>query len=285
MASAVEAGVAAGARAEAGSRRAIVAAVCVATAAACSTVSIPQEHVDLQASASRSRDDDNVGGQFQTRLTNIGTTDITIDSVALDSPGFDPVAASVREVTLGPGNRIDIPTQYGPVRCDRAPTPASVTVQIGGGVTTSVPLATPYDVLDTISAQECTATEVQRSVEIALNPLPDNGSDSLSAQLTIRRLSTVDAIRLDDIRGSVLYGLTAALPQTMTAEDMSLVVPVTITAATCAAHAIADSKKPFVFPVFLAFGDGDAVYSRIPMPTDTQNALITFQERVCRAAR
>lgn len=235
----------------------------------------------LQASASRTRDDDNVGGQFQTRLKNTGSDDVSIASVALDSPGFDPAPANPRSIVLGSGSQIDIPTEFGRVRCDRSPTPAHATVVLGDGVSISVPLATPYDVLDTIAKQECTAEDVTRSVELTLTPLPDSGAATLPAELTVRRSATSESVRVDEVRGSVLYGLTAPLPMTLAPDADSIIVPVDIAAATCAAHAIADSKKPFVFPVFLAFGANDPVYARIPMPQSAQQHLIAFQTRVC----
>ena len=271
----------------AGSRRALAAAACLAFLVACSPApEAPDEGSSgLEASASRTRDDDNLGGQFQTRLANIGDTAIDIVSVALDSPGFDAAAARSRAVELGPGNRIDIPTEYGRVRCGSAPTPASVTVELADGRTISVPLNTPYDVLDTIAREECAAEDVRRAVELALVPLQDTETSTLRAELTVRRLATIEPVRVDDIRGSVLYGLTAALPIALAVDSESMTVPIDITAATCAAHAIADSKKPFVFPVFLAFGDTDPVYARIPVSPDAQASLIAFQTRVCSSPR
>lgn len=278
-----EAAAAVDARAAGGSRRVLAAVACVSILVGCAAApETPDDNAHgLEASASRTRDDDNAGGQFQTRLANTGDSVLSVVSVALDSPGFEPAAASSRAVELGPGNRIDIPTEYGRVRCGQAPTPARATVVLAGGTAVSVPLTTPYDVLDTIAHQECTAEDVQRSVALTLTPGIDVGSDSLPAELVIDRVDTDVTVRLDEVRGSVLYGLTSALPATMPADSESLVVPVEITAATCSAHAIADSKKPFVFPVFLAFGDAEAVYARIPVPTVAQEMLIAFQKRVC----
>lgn len=285
-ASAVEEAVAVSAGAVAGSRRVVAAALCMILVAGCGS-SVPPvddgtaDESGLRASASRTRDDDNIGGQFQTRLANTGRTTVHVVSVALESPGFEPAAPSVRGVSLGSGNQIDIPTQYGPARCDVAPTPASVSVVVDSGQTLSIPLETPYDVLDTIARQECTASTLARSVELTLRPFPDTGLDSLAAELVVERLDTNEPVRVDEVRGSVLYGLSARLPTVLGPDAESLVVPVEITAATCAAHSIADSKKPFVFPVFLAVGDADTVYARIPVPTAVQESVIAFQTRVC----
>ena len=45
----------------------------------------------IEAEAVRQRTDEAIGGQVQVRITDTGDEPFTVTSVALDSPGFEPL--------------------------------------------------------------------------------------------------------------------------------------------------------------------------------------------------
>lgn len=271
----------------AASRAGGVVAVVVLTLAGCSNPPEQDTPIDMTASAYRSRVDDAIGGQFQITIANTGERPIAVHTIALASPGFAPVAPTVREIELQKGGRIDIPTPYGGARCDSTVGPLaarlSVTRKGEPEQDVEVPLEQPYDIIDRIHSEECTAEQVlsKVSVELSLSSPPLVSTDPLFASVVVSRGSFDGPIRVDELRGSVLYDLTGALPRTLQSDDDSLVIPLTITTASCEAHVIADSKKPFVFPIYLAFGDEKPVYARIPVPTDIQKQLVAYQGAAC----
>nr|WP_314144922.1 hypothetical protein [uncultured Rhodococcus sp.] len=241
----------------------------------------------MTASAYRSRVDDAIGGQFQITIANTAERPIAVHTIAFASPGFTPVAPTVREIELKKGGRIDIPTPYGAARCDSTVGPLaarlSVTREGEPEQDVEVSLEQPYDIIDRIHSEECTAEQVlsKVSMTLSLSSPPLVPTDPLSASLLVSRESFDGPIRVDELRGSVLYDLTGALPRTLQSDSDSLAIPLTITTASCEAHAIADSKKPFVFPIYLAFGDEKPVYARIPVPTETQKQLVAYQGAAC----
>ncbi|MGU3433937.1 hypothetical protein ACNHUS_13055 [Actinomycetes bacterium M1A6_2h] len=264
------------------------AAVVLALVGGCAQTPAPTESSDLTASAYRSRVDDATGGQFQITVTNTGERPVDVHSVALDSPGFDAVAPSVREVQLQKGSRIDIPTLYGEAVCDSSVEPLearlSVTRDGEPQQEIDVPLDQPYDIIDRIHSEECTAERVQSEVSMALtiSAPPAVSTAPLDASLSVTRGEFDGPIRVDEFDGSLLYGLSAALPVMLDRGTDSVTIPLTITTASCEAHVIADSKKPFVFPIYLAFGHDKPVYARIPVPTELQKQLVAYQQLACR---
>ena len=271
----------------AASRACGVVATTVLALAGCSNPPEQDLPSDITASAYRSRVDDAIGGQFQITIANTGERPIAVHTIALASPGFAPVAPTVREIELQKGGRIDIPTPYGAARCDTTVGPLAarlyVTREGEREQDVEVPLAQPYDIIDRIHSEECTAEQVlsKVSMTLSLSSPPPVSTDPLSASLLVSRESFDGPIRVDELRGSVLYDVTGVLPRTLQSDSDSLAVPLTITTASCEAHAIADSKKPFVFPIYLAFGDEKPVYARIPVPNETQKQLVAYQGAAC----
>ncbi|GGG03038.1 hypothetical protein GCM10007304_16360 [Rhodococcoides trifolii] len=254
----------------------------------CGGAPAPAPPSEISASAYRSRVDDATGGQFQITVTNTGERPVDVHSIALDSPGFDSVPPSVRDVQLQQGSRIDIPTLYGAAVCDSSVEPLSarlsVTREGEPQRDVDVPLDQPYDIIDRIHSEECTAERVESEVTLTLSisAPPAVSTDPLNASLEVTRGKFDGPIRVDELAGSLLYGLKADLPETLDANTDSVTVPLTITTASCEAHVIADSKKPFVFPIYLAFGDDKPVYARIPVPTELQRQLVAYQGMACR---
>jgi hypothetical protein len=275
------------------SPRIVVLLVCVA-ATACGVLpgcsnekSADEPPVPLAAEAYRSREDDAAGGRIHVRITNTGDIPATVTSVALDSPGFDPAPETRREIELGPGNRIDVEAGYGTVRCDTPPGPAYALLGVAGASPVRVPLATPYDVLGRIHDSDCAAEDLEKAAPVTLvpAPAPPEPTAPLPAQLIVTRGTASGDIRLDEIGGSVLYDVRGALPATMPADQDRLSVDITIDAARCDPHALAEAKKPFVFPLWIAVGSSEPEYSRIPVSEENRRILTNYLTVTCDARR
>lgn len=65
------------------------------------------------------------------------------------------------------------------------------------------------------------------------------------------------------------------------AAELADIVAVTLSTASCVPHVIADATKPFVFPAWIAVGDGVPVHTRIPVPVSVQRQLVEYQQRAC----
>jgi len=245
--------------------------------------------IPLSAEAYRSREDDAAGGRIHVRIANTGDAPVAVTSVALDSPGFEAAPATRREVELGPGNRIDVEAVYGPVRCDTSPEPAYALIGVADrdGSPVRVPLAAPYDVLARVHDDDCAAQDLARAVPVTLIPAaaPPEPTAPLPAQLVVSRGTASGDVRVDEIGGSVLYALHGALPATMRADEDRLSVDITIDAARCDPHALAEAKKPFVFPLWIAVGSSEPEYSRIPVSEENRRILTNYLTVTCGARR
>lgn len=295
--------------------------------AGCSGGSEPRAPADVstatvEASAYRSRDDDARGGRFQVTVTNAAETTITLQTVQFRSPAFAETPASERQLSMGPGARLDVPVTFGAADCAVSVQPVEATITYldasGARISATVPLAQPYEIIDRIHSEECAAqrfserigmtfsVEVVVPAEAATDAAPggdpsggdrpggaaagsagSGGFPQLPATLVVHRVDQSEEvpIRIDEVAGSVVWNVVPdpaePLPVTLPADAAQVQVPLLIGPATCADHVVADSKKPFVFPVWIAFGAGPPEYARIPVDDATRSELSQFLGNFC----
>jgi hypothetical protein len=239
----------------------------------------------VQALATQTRFDAAADRRFQITITNPGPLPYTVTSVRLESPGFAPAPASARDDPFPPGIRYDLPAAYGPARCDRQPEPATAVVGLhrdGGPTgTVRVPLPSADGLLARLHARECAAVELARQVQVGLVDLAPAGAGVLRGQLRVRRGSWAGDVTVTELRDSVLFAFSLALPVRLAPGATVLDVPVEVRPATCAAHRIADAKQPYLFPLFLSLGDGRAQGVDLPTTPDQQAAMYELTRTVC----
>jgi hypothetical protein len=92
------------------------------------------------------------------------------------------------------------------------------------------------------------------------------------------------AVTIQDLTGSVMYAITTAGPRplgTLAPGQRRLAIPVTATPGRCDPHAVAEIKKPFVFPAWAKLGDGEKLYTEIVVSDADKKRLDTMLRRVC----
>lgn len=248
----------------------------------------------MVALAWRTRLDDAAGGRFQIKLTNTGSEQYTVLATSLDSPGFIPLPPSPRETLFRPGARIDMPTPYGPVICDAdvhaEPAYAALEVLRPDGTREQlrVPLPSDYAILTRIHDEECLAEAIAEalSVELIDAQVVGSGADqALQATLRLTRRAGEQSIAITDVVGSMLYDLVERdgieLPVVLAPDQSMLTVPIQIAPATCAPHVIAETKKPFTFPLWLSFDGAERQYSEIPTSAAQRELLPGVLVEVC----
>ncbi len=237
----------------------------------------------IEAEAVRLRTDEAIGGQVQVRITDTGEEPFTVTAVALDSPGF--VALPLREAAteFAPGQTIDLPVTYGEPRCDVAAEPAAARVTVvrpdGSSEDLRVPLAA--EIMTRIHQEECAVLAVADVVTIEVAGLADDG-DALTGEIRLTRRSGEDPVTVARVGRSVIIDVTAdELPVEMAAGDEAFATPVVFTSATCDPHALAETKKPYVFPLEVTVGDGDPVVTDLPVDDGLRARLVALVDRVC----
>jgi hypothetical protein len=260
------------------------------SAAASSTSAVPTlpPVPGMTGEAVRQRTDEAIGGQFQVRITDTGDQPFTVTSVALDSPGFEPLPPKQLTANFAPGRIIDLPTKFGPVVCDSDVQPADVQ-PAGARITVVRPGAAPEellvplagDVLALIHGEECAVRAVEEVVDIAVTGLHEEGDD-LVGVIELARRSGDEPVTAVRISRSVLLEANAPdLPVEMAGDGDHVTVAVSFTPKTCDPHVLAETKKPYVFPLVVRIGDGDEVPVDLPLDQAAKDQLGALVDRVC----
>jgi hypothetical protein len=237
----------------------------------------------IEAEAVRQRTDEALGGQVQTRVTNTGDAPFTVTSVALDSPGFAPLPPRAETATYQPKQVIDLPTPFGDPICDTAAQPAAalLTVVRPDGTTEDLRVPLSADVLDLIHRKTCAADAVLAVADIQVSDLHDDG-DGSTGTLTLTRQSGSETVTVTALGRSVVLAPTVAeLPLRLAGTAAGASSAISFTPASCDAHVLAETKKPYVFVLSVTVGHGSAVPVDLPLDQGDKDALAAMVQRVC----
>ncbi len=237
----------------------------------------------IEGEAVRLRTDEAVGGQVQVRLTATGDDGFTVTSVALDSPGFAPEPPREADTEFAPGRTIDLPVQYGQPRCDVAAEPAAARVAVvrPGGRTEDLRVPLDAEILTRIHEEECAVLALLEVLDVEVVEQTDE-DDAVTAQLRLVRRSGGDPVTLERLGRSVLIDVEAPdLPLELDGDGDEVSAAVRFTSATCEPHVLAETKKPYVFPLGVRAGEADAVVMDLPVDEDLRARLAALVDRVC----
>lgn len=240
----------------------------------------------IEAEAVRLRTDEAVPGRFQVRITDTGDDDFTVTAVALDSPGFAALPDTAVSATFAPGRVIDLPTPYGAPVCGTEPLPAAarLTLVRPGGQVESVRVPLAADVLDTVHEEECAVLAVAEVVDVRVTGLADDGN-AVSGTLTLTRRDGDQRVAATALGRSVLLDAAVdALPLVLADGERSVSTRVSFTPATCDPHVLAETKKPYVFPLSVQVADADPVPMDLPLDDAARDRLAALVQRACTAA-
>jgi hypothetical protein len=246
------------------------------------TVREPAEPVPgMAAEAVQLRTDAAAGGRIQVRISASDT--FTVTSVALDSPGFDPLPPSERTADFVPGRVIDLRTPFGRARCDVSPEPAAarLTVVRPGAEPEEVQVPLSAAVLEEIHTDECAEQALAEGVTVQVVDLRDDGGGGLVGSLEMVRRSEEREVRVTALRRSVLMAAEVALPLTLPAAAPEAATAVRFAPATCEPHVLAETKQPFLFPLTVEVGDDEPVTIDLPVPDDLRAQLQALVQRTC----
>ena len=237
----------------------------------------------VEAEAVRLRTDEAVGGQVQMRLTDTGEEPFTVTAVALDSPGFEPVPPREASTEFAPGRTIDLPVAYGEPRCDRPAEPAVVRLTVARPDGTAEDLRVPLaaEIMTRIHDEECAVLALGEMVAVDVIGLED-ADDAVTGQLRLTRRDGEEPVTVARVGRSVILDVAGnELPAEMAADEAELTTPLVFTSATCDPHALAETKKPYVFPLEVTVGEGEPVVMDLPVDDALRARLEALVDRVC----
>jgi hypothetical protein len=237
----------------------------------------------IEAEAVRQRTDEAIGGQVQVRITDTGDEPFTVTSVALDSPGFTPVPPREATTEFAPGRVIDLPVKYGSPRCDVSAEPAAarLTVVRPDGSTEDLRVPLAAEIMTRIHEEECAVLALLEVVDVSVVDLVDE-DDALTGSLRLTRRDGDEPVRVARVGRSVILDVTGEeLPAELAGDEEELSTPVVFTSATCDPHALAETKKPYVFPLEVTVGNGEPVVLDLPVGDELKARLESLVDRVC----
>lgn len=233
----------------------------------------------------RLRTDEALGGQVQVRLTNTGDVPFGVAAVALRSAAFADQPLRPQTATYRPGQTIDLPVPFGAVDCTAAVAPVAAEVQLShdGGPAETVLVPLSGDAMETVYAEECAVQRVLDHVSIAVTGFTDDG-DAVAGDVVLTRVpgsADVDVEVLALGRSVLLDPVTEhPLPTTLAAGEDELVLPLTVAPASCDPHVLAETKKPFVFPLRVQVA-GESAPVDLPLDEEQRAGLQALVDRVC----
>ncbi|MDP9792203.1 hypothetical protein J2S43_000715 [Catenuloplanes nepalensis] len=269
-------------------RPVLIGVVVLGAAAACAAAPSDAPEIPLGAELVQHRTDQ-VTRTVKIQLSNRGDAPIQVVRAELRSPSFTGAGPVDTDTLVMTGDvRTDIRIGYGRGVCagpagTLTAEPATAVLSVrDGDRKRKVELALPYpsELLNSLLRADCEQAEVARVATATLTGLAERPDGALDAVVRLTRTGGTEPVRMTQLRGSILYTLTAA-PRTLAAGATTLDIPLTIDSNRCDPHAVGEVKKPYEFPIWLAVGDAPAVYTLIEVPTEAQEALFAFVHRRC----
>ncbi|MCV2490318.1 hypothetical protein OF117_13190 [Geodermatophilus sp. YIM 151500] len=241
----------------------------------------------IDAEAIELRTDAAVGGQVHVRITNTGAEPFTVTSLALRSPGFEPLPAGEEVAGYAPGRTIDLPAPYGDPVCDADAEPATVELTVARPDGTTERLTAPLaaEALTRVHGKRCAALALAGVVDVAVTGLRADEA-GVSGSLTLERRSGTEPVRVVRLDRSVLVEPTASgLPLDLGGDERSAATPVSFEPASCDPHVLAETKQPFRFPVGVEVGEREPVVVDLPLDEPARAQLTEMVDRICTGRR
>ncbi|MDQ3538623.1 MAG: hypothetical protein M3415_07505 [Actinomycetota bacterium] len=216
-------------------------------------------------------------------VRNEGTTPVEVAQIQLFGSLFDARPPIPKDTLLQPGERKDLKVAYGPVRCGvRAPPSPRPFVRLrvrasdGSETRARLALPSPSPTLQRLQNTECGLLALREAVRVAYaGGWSRTGAEAGGARgtLVLARRGSQERIVLTGVGGNVIFTVTvesensprpAGRPlATLRPDDDRLALPVTVEATRCDAHAVADSKKTFLLPLWLRLDAAEEQYLEV----------------------
>ena len=212
-------------------------------------------------------------------LENVTDAPIVVRSMQLDTPQFEVLPPTRREVTLTPDRRLVLALPYGEVRCEE---PAGLTfaveVVLDGGEELHLDAVEEYEgAVARLHARECAAADVHERVAITFGDEWEQHGVETTGVLQMAQRHPGEPVAIDDAVGNVIFTLhTEDAHPVLEVSDAepSAEVPVTISADRCDPHAVAEFKTPYLFLSWVAVGDGEPVPVPLELTGGARQALV-----------
>ncbi|MET7398658.1 hypothetical protein ABZS66_34730 [Dactylosporangium sp. NPDC005572] len=243
---------------------------------------------------------DEVRHTVQIAMNNDGPAKITVLQVELQAPSFKGAGPVTVDAPLPVGGlRVDVPVSYGTGICagdDLKPRSApshvafKVRTEDGRVHDLRLPLASPNAMLDKLLAIDCQQAYLDRQATFTFGPWTPLPSGWVSGTVVVKRVGFPGTVTLQEFTGSILLEvmpvpLREATPKpygVLKPGEDELRIPIVVDGERCTPHALAEIKKPYVFPAFVSLDGGAPLYTELKI-TDLEVAAFKAVIDACAA--
>jgi hypothetical protein len=214
---------------------------------------------------------DEVLNRVEIGVTNRSGKPVTIETIELRVPGYSGGCVQRKGEPLPAGQRVNLPTPYGEVSCDDDFHPQVGRPRVGMLVTTAgnttpqrvvVRPADPRGLISRIAEDTCLTRRLNSEVRLSFGPhwrREGAGADTVLHGTLEVRLTTDEPRDVTQMAGSVIFDLVPELLNRpfgvpigrVTPDHPSDSIPVLVRRSRCDGHARGETKKPYVFLVWV----------------------------------
>lgn len=234
---------------------------------------------------------DEVRHTVQISMHNEGPAKITVERVELQAPSFRGVGPVTVDAPLPVGGlRVDVPVSYGTGICQGDELkPRSAASHVAFGVRTEdgklhdvrLPLPDPDPMLDKLLAIDCQQAYLDRQVTLTFGPWTPLPSGWLNGTVVLKRVGYPGTVTLQEFVGSILLEVLPLPAREQTPKPYAVLqpgqqevtVPVVVDGERCTPHALAEIKKPYVFPAWLSLDGGPPLYTELKITDAERDAF------------
>ncbi|MDP4508448.1 hypothetical protein [Nonomuraea turcica] len=223
-------------------------------------------------------------------VRNTTNTPVFFADLQLVTPSFKTLPAQKTDAIIKRTERTDLRIPYGAGNClpQGLPEvrPATVVAHLSTGseqphkVVFNVPHPDPL--LARLLRDECSEYLIKQVAGIEFGPEWKQSGKAMLGTLVITR-RTPGKVTLSDMGGTTHYIVTPERRPlgTLEAGAQRLEVPITLTPGRCDAHAFAEAKKAFLFPVRASVDGGQERVVIVTPPQPERDRLIKWAAKVC----
>ncbi|MBG0829595.1 hypothetical protein HS041_17655 [Planomonospora sp. ID67723] len=236
--------------------------------------------------------------RLQATVRNQGPHTVRFTAVRLESGSFEPLPPAAFDHTIGRTPRTDLPMPYGRARCNPTtvpePQPSAVIARISLGDQpphdVRFPLPHPDPLLSRLLRAECEAHIIRQTADFAFGDewTHHEGGELLALRgtLHVTRRGGTSPVTIQDVGGTTHYTVDPRPGKrrpiaTLEGNAAELAIPVEITPGRCDAHAFAEAKKAYLFPVWVSIAGGETRSLIVTPPKKTQDAMLAYARKAC----
>ncbi len=222
------------------------------------------------------------------RVTNTGESDLVVESVAVEWPGYAGGEPSPADPTIPAGRTLDLRLDLPDPTCDPTDEPPFGVVTTDAGTVRAELEATGATYLRRLWRTQCDTAFVESTVAITYATrwrVVGEGVDARAVgHVGLERREGDEPVTVTDVDGSVLHGLRLPGPTTLAAGEQQVDVPLEITPGNrCDEHARGQATAPFDFLMHLQVGDGRPVAHPVEVPLAAMDAATEALDEACAA--